>query len=166
VVKLFIPRLAQRSEGIPHHVDLILKRLSLRYRKSIRGVTPGLMRRLMDHEWLGNVRELENTLERAVLFAKGPELDSVEFTPTSPVKAPVQSSRGGHRQIIEDAERALLDQPLRRCRGDIGQLATELPITCRAVYQKLKKFDMNPSDYRRRLTHGNERTPVDRIDRP
>ena len=159
VVTLFIPRLAQRSEDIPHLVDLILKRLSLRYRKAVHGVTPALMRRLIDHDWPGNVRELENTLERAVLFAKGSELDTVEFTPTSPVESPTASLPADHRQVMEEAERTFLDQALHRSRGDIGQLASALQITRRAVYQKLKKHELNPADYRRKPATGVDEYP-------
>ncbi len=63
VVKLAIPPLAERKEDIPRLVELILKRLAARYRKSVRGVAPELMERLKGHSWPGNVRELENTLE-------------------------------------------------------------------------------------------------------
>jgi two-component system response regulator HydG len=51
---------------------------------------------------------------------------------------------------MEEAERSFLDQALHRSRGDIGQLASALQITRRAVYQKLKKHDLNPADYRRK----------------
>ncbi len=147
VVTLFIPRLSERQEDIPRLIDLILRRLSQRYRKPILGVTPQLMQQLLAHDWPGNVRELENTLERAVLFAAAPWLDRVEFSSPTPV-AP-QSSAGDSRQNwLAQAERDYLDQELRRCRGDVGQLAGRLGISRRAAYMKLKKHSLNPSRYR------------------
>ena len=147
VVTLFIPRLSERQEDIPRLIDLILRRLSQRYRKPILGVTPQLMQQLLAHDWPGNVRELENTLERAVLFATAPWLDRVEFSSPTPV-AP-QSSAGDSRQNwLAQAERDYLDQELRRCRGDVGQLAGRLGISRRAAYMKLKKHSLNPSRYR------------------
>lgn len=148
VVSLFIPRLAERRADIPHLVDLILRRLALRYQKSIRGVTPELMQRLLNHDWPGNVRELENTLERAVLFAQSAELDRVEFTTLSP-DTPLRLGAGpNHRQVLEEAERSYLEQALRNHHGDVGRLAEDLGITRRAVYLKLKKFDLEPSAFR------------------
>ncbi len=148
VVSLFIPRLAERRADIPHLVDLILRRLALRYRKSIRGVTPRLMQRLLNHDWPGNVRELENTLERAVLFSQCAELDQVEFTPLSP-DAPARTGAGpDHKQVLEEADRRYLEQALRNHRGDVGRLAEDLGITRRAVYLKLKKHALDASAFR------------------
>ena len=66
---------------------------------------------------------------------------------------------GDHRQVMEEAERTFLDQALHRSRGDIGQLASALQITRRAVYQKLKKHELNPADYRRKSVAGADEYP-------
>ena len=148
VVSLFIPRLAERSADIPHLVNLILKRLALRYRKTIHGVSPSLMNRLIAHDWPGNVRELENTLERAVLFAQGPELNDVQFTSITSADSPGAHVGGDHRQMLENTEKNFLEEALRRGRGDVDQLANEMNISRRAVYLKLKKFGLEAKSYR------------------
>jgi two-component system response regulator HydG len=148
VVSLFIPRLAERSADIPHLVNLILKRLALRYQKTIHGVSPTLMDRLIAHDWPGNVRELENTLERAVLFAQGPELMDVELTSMAPADSAKAHVRGDHRQRLENTEKNLLEEALRQARGDVNQLANDMNITRRAIYLKLKKFGLEPRNFR------------------
>ena len=149
VVSLFIPRLSERSADIPHLIDLILKRLALRYRKTLRGVSPRLMQQLLAYDWPGNVRELENTLERAFLFSQGPEIEDVQFSSLGPVDTLNRNAGTSDcRQMMERTERTYLEDTLRRCQGDVGRLASEMKITRRAVYLKLKKFGLEPKTYR------------------
>jgi DNA-binding NtrC family response regulator len=147
VVKLVIPPLSERQEDIPHLVDLIVKRLAMRYRKTIHGVSPEVMARLLGYDWPGNVRELENTLERAVLFAQGPEISQVELEgcPAQPVDGGWKAIR---KRVLENAERKYLEQALQRYRGDVGQVADWMELTPRAVYLKLHEFGIQPSSFR------------------
>ncbi|HWP01249.1 MAG TPA: sigma 54-interacting transcriptional regulator [Methylococcus sp.] len=147
VVKLAIPPLAQRPEDIPYLVDLILKRLATRYRKTIHGVSPEVMARLRSYDWPGNVRELENTLERAVLFAQGPEISEVdlEADPDLPLE---RGWRAIRKQTLENLERTYLEQALQRFQGDVSQVAEWMGLTPRAVYLKLHEFGIHPSQFR------------------
>jgi DNA-binding NtrC family response regulator len=159
VVKLAIPPLAERKEDIPRLVELILKRLAVRYRKPIRGVTPELMARLGAYPWPGNVRELENTLERAVLFAPGPELGEAELGGETASPAAGANFKSLRKQVLDTLEKDYLEQALRRFRGDIGQVAEAMELTPRAVYSKLKDFGIEPSAYRpaRHRSNGSDR---------
>ena len=148
VVRLSIPPLAERAEDIPRLVELILKRLTARYRKPIRGVTPALMERLRTHSWPGNVRELENTLERAILFAAGPLLDHVELGVEPPVPAVEASFKALRKQVLDRLERDYLENALRRFQGDIGRVAEAMELTPRAVYLKLGELGLDPAPYR------------------
>jgi DNA-binding NtrC family response regulator len=147
VVKLAIPPLSKRREDIPHLVDLIVRRLGKRYRKSLRGVTPEVMACLLAYDWPGNVRELENTLERAVLFAKGPEITEIELG-ESAVPAFDRGWKTIRKQALESLERSYLEQALTRFRGNIGQVAEWMELTPRAVYLKLSEFGIDPSAFR------------------
>lgn len=148
VVNLFIPRLAERKEDIPHLVDLILKRLSHRYKKPINGLSKTLMQKLHDHDWPGNVRELENMLERAVLFANDSEIEDFQFAMFTSASSSRESSNVGCKQMMEKTEKAFLEKVLSRHQGDIGRVACEMGITKRAVYLKLKKLNIEPSTHR------------------
>jgi DNA-binding NtrC family response regulator len=74
VVPIFVPSLRDRREDIPLLVEHFLKKYSDKFKKFVRQISPELMRWLMNQEWKGNVRELENTIMRGVLFAQGEEL--------------------------------------------------------------------------------------------
>jgi DNA-binding NtrC family response regulator len=147
VVKLSIPPLAERTEDIPRLVDLILKRLAVRYRKPIRGVAPKLMDRLRAYAWPGNVRELENTLERAVLFAPGPELTDAELGAESSPPAD-QGFKAIRKRLLDKLEKEYLEQALRRFQGDVPQVAEAMELTPRAVYLKLRELGIEPAAYR------------------
>ena len=80
VVSVQIPPLRDRKEDIPLLVDSFLQRLSRSLRKPIEGLRPEALAALVAHRWPGNIRELENVLERAVLLADGPILGVEDFT--------------------------------------------------------------------------------------
>ncbi|MBP1152296.1 MULTISPECIES: sigma 54-interacting transcriptional regulator [unclassified Methylocaldum] len=147
VVKLEIPPLSERPEDIPHLVDLILKRLAVRYRKQIHGVTAELMDRLRAYSWPGNVRELENVLERAVLFTQGNFIKDAELGPNR--AAPLESGwKAIRKHVLDRAEREYLEQALKRFQGDVNQVAEWMELTPRAVYLKLSELDIDPSLFR------------------
>jgi two-component system response regulator HydG len=149
VVRLAIPPLAERVDDIPRLVELILKRLSARYRKPTRGVTPELMERLKSYGWPGNVRELENILERAVLFASGPELTDAELgAATSPPPPRERGFKAIRKQMLDKLEKDYLEQALRRSQGNVEQVAEAMELTPRAVYLKLRELGIEPSVYR------------------
>jgi two-component system response regulator HydG len=149
VVRLAIPPLAERVEDIPRLVELILKRLSARYRKPTRGVTPELMERLKSYGWPGNVRELENILERAVLFASGPELTDAELdAAASPPPPRERGFKAIRKRMLDKLEKDYLEQALRRSQGNVEQVAEAMELTPRAVYLKLRELGIEPSIYR------------------
>ena len=65
VIPIYLPPLRERKEDIPLFVNHFLKKLSVSMNKEIKGITPGAMKKLMLHNWPGNIRELQNTLEYA-----------------------------------------------------------------------------------------------------
>jgi two-component system response regulator PilR (NtrC family) len=79
VVKLTLPPLRQRKGDIPLLVHHFLEKYKAQMNKHVQGLTNGAMRALLNHEWRGNVRELENVIERAVIFADNREISVVDL---------------------------------------------------------------------------------------
>src|SRR5690606_24796189 len=69
VVPITLPPLRERSDDIPDLAAHFIRKFNERLNKSVSGVTPQAMERLRSYRWPGNIRELENIIERAVLFA-------------------------------------------------------------------------------------------------
>jgi transcriptional regulator with PAS, ATPase and Fis domain len=75
VVDLHLPPLRQRKEDIPELVGLFIRNNNARMGMNITDVTPRAMQALIAHDWPGNIRELRNVIERAMLFCDDPGID-------------------------------------------------------------------------------------------
>jgi PAS domain S-box-containing protein len=137
VIHLKLPSLKQRREDIPLLVDHLVAKLNRVQGKDIAGVSQEVLVRLMDHDYPGNVRELENIIEQAFVLCRGGLIElrhlPVEFRP--PAGAPgtpagVMSMRSMERHMIEAA--------LKRNNGNRQCTARELGINPSTLYRKLK----------------------------
>ena len=91
-----MPPLRNRREDIPGLVDHFLRRFSLDNAKKIETVTPSALKLLMDYHWPGNVRQLENTIERAVALSADPVIDADD----------IQDDADQHRQQCQADQHA------------------------------------------------------------
>jgi len=147
VVRLNIPSLSERSEDMPYLVQLILQRLNEKYGKSVASVSLEVMRKIRHYPWPGNVRELENVLERSILFCHDQELTCLDLDWRG------DASHLNNWQTIKelalaDIEQNFLAKALRQHQGDVKKVAADMGLTPRAVYNKLKKYRMNPGGFR------------------
>src|SRR5881392_4192123 len=81
VIPIHIPPLRERREDIPLLVAHFVAKFNERLKKSITGVEPEALERLVGHHWPGNIRELENVLERTILFCEGPHIHAADLPP-------------------------------------------------------------------------------------
>jgi DNA-binding NtrC family response regulator len=91
VVPLRIPPLRQRAGDIPLLVQHIIKKFNERLKKNITGIADDALAALEGHAWPGNIRELENVLERTILFCKGDRIERADLQLASPAGAPAGS---------------------------------------------------------------------------
>jgi DNA-binding NtrC family response regulator len=152
VVRLTIPPLRQRKGDIPLLVKHFLAKYAKEMSRRVLGVDQAAMRAILDHDWRGNVRELENVIERAVIFAEGREVgvDDLPFAPP-----PIASNDGvpagdGEelRLALESFERQHISTSLRRHGYDKTQTARALGIGLSSLYRKLEELDIpkNPGE--------------------
>ncbi len=170
VVPLPIPPLRQRSEDIPLLVDHIIAKFNDRLKKSVRGISEEAMRVLKLHYWPGNIRELENVLERTILFSTGDriELDDLPADlrgegdgPTRPpatqeLAVPVvaatavegreptgpTSLKAMVRAETSRVERELIARALDETGGNVTQAAKLLKISRKSLQMKMKEFGL------------------------
>jgi DNA-binding NtrC family response regulator len=164
VVRIHLPALRERKEDIPLLVECFTRRYSTQAGKEIKGVSKKFLDKLMEHEWLGNIRELENTVRKAIVFTKTPFLTSydlslgepVSFTetkePTSftePLRNAVRNlfrSRGKngdvYSQILREAEEILLQEALNASGWNRSKAARLLGINRLTLRRKLEEYNL------------------------
>jgi len=155
VIQLEVPPLRERSEDIPLLIQHFLGRFSQEQDKRIEGVSPRAMEVLLNYSYPGNVRELENIIERAVTL----ELDtliSTEVLPT-PMMRKEQFLRLASdlelpeeglelEQMVENLERSLLLQAIERSQGNRTEAAKLLGISFRSIRYRLDKYGISADE--------------------
>ncbi len=145
VLEIRIPPLRERIEDIPLLVDYLLDKLGRKNNRPVRTVSREFLDALGRHEWRGNVRELENVLERALILCRADTLDLRDLPDHLLVPAP--ASRPAHHiqpgeTPLETAERQALEETLRKYAGHRERTAQALGISRRTLQYRLKKYGL------------------------
>jgi DNA-binding NtrC family response regulator len=143
VVRVSLPPLRARREDIPALVNHFLRRYNRRFRRDVKGITPDALATLTAYDFPGNVRELENVVERA--FAMGAReqigLADLPVLGTASVPATVASASGTVPRLA-DVEKDLILRALAFYKDDKEAAASALGISRRTIYRRLKEYGM------------------------
>lgn len=137
VISIDLPPLREREEDIPLLAHYFLELFSRKNKKEIKGIDNDVYRLLIDYEWPGNIRELENTMERAVVIVRG-NMIRREDLPATLQKADEDSPAGGNS--LREHEKSLIIKVLTEKNYNISQTARKLGITRSTLYGKMKKL--------------------------
>ncbi|MEW5815816.1 MAG: sigma-54 dependent transcriptional regulator [Spirochaetota bacterium] len=138
VLKIEVPPLRERSEDIPQLVGYIVEKLNAKMGKTIKKVSPQAVKKLASYAFPGNIRELENILERAFIFADSDEIEERDIEvrldkPLAPGPKPLALKEMEKRRIIE---------ALHRWEGNRTKAAEELGITRRTLLNKINEYGL------------------------
>lgn len=138
VVTIDMPPLRQRREDIPQLARYFLQRYAERNRKTVLGFTPQAMDMLIHYEWPGNIRELENAVERAVVLLTGEYISEREL-PLAIAGTPVSGRPldGNLIQPLVDVEKEAILAALEKTGGNKTEAARQLGITRKTLLAKL-----------------------------
>jgi len=146
VFSIALPPLRERPEDLPLLVEHFLAKYSLRFGKDVRGISPGAMGVVAAYSWPGNIRELENAIERGVILCDGPVL-SRDHLPDRLYPGRHQDAVVGLegyslsiKQSGEAMERELIHRALEKTGGNRTHAAKLLEISLRALIYKLKEY--------------------------
>lgn len=143
VLEIRLPPLRERTEDIPLLVDYLLRKLGLKNSKPLRSVSREFLDALMRHEWRGNVRELENVLERSLILRRGDMLDVQDLPDHLRIAARIPPAViDPSENPLEAAERHILEETLRKYGGHRERTAQALGISRRTLQYRLKKYGM------------------------
>ncbi len=147
VIPIELPTLRERQEDIPLLAEYFLKKFSTRMNKKIKGLAPSALQRLMLYEWLGNVRELENTIEYAVAMTVQ---DVITEDLILPGKADMAEEALQPFKEARDAfEKGYLVRLMELTRGNVSSAAAMAGRYRADLYTILKKHGLNPGDFKK-----------------
>jgi len=163
VVRIHLPSLRERKEDTPLLVECFTRRYSSQTGKDIKGVSKKFLDKLMEYDWPGNIRELENTIRKAIVFTKTPYLTSYDFNLNKPislqetkeisfteplrnvVRSLLRSKRKNgdiYSQILKEAERILLEEALNASSWNRSKAARLLGINRLTLRRKLEEYNL------------------------
>ena len=142
VVAVTLPPLRERKSDIPALVNHFLEKYSDAYGKDVRGMAPGTLQALLSYDWPGNIRELENAIERAVVLAPGNELTTDDLPPVLRGPRPMDASPSSliPGATLAQIEREAILRTLEMVGGSTTRAAEILGISVRKVQYRLKEY--------------------------
>ncbi|MBI3604591.1 MAG: sigma-54-dependent Fis family transcriptional regulator [Nitrospirae bacterium] len=143
VVPVMIPSLKERKEDIPLLVDHFIKKYCEQNHLSLKQISPQVMKIMIDYPWHGNVRELENVIERAVLISQGPEikLDTL-FNDQAPEEEALHSLQETTHVAVQMVEREEIAVAMKKANGNRTQAARLLGISRATLYNKIRRYGL------------------------
>jgi DNA-binding NtrC family response regulator len=150
VVPIHLPPLRDRPEDIPMLARLFLERFASKLRRPVTGIDPLALDLLRAHRWPGNIRELENAIERATLLCDGATLLARDLPPEvqPPTQRPSVTSeptplRERIRAATQRIERDAILEALRMTEGNVTRAARKLGLSRRGLQLKMKELDID-----------------------
>lgn len=145
VIPLYLPPLRERREDMPLFVDHFITRFNRRYKKNISHIDREVMDMLLSSPWRGNIRELENALERAVLLSNGETITRQDMCLDAPPghrAADISTVPVSLKEVVEEAEKKAILQILAETGGNRTAAAKTLGIARRTLYDKLAQYGL------------------------
>ena len=135
-IHIHIPPLRNRREDIVPLAEIFIEHYCKKYNKSGLLLAMETAEKLKAHSWEGNIRELQNTIEKAVIMCEGniikPEILEVRIAQRTITEA----------QTLEEMERQLIGNAIEQCGGNLSQVAQQLGITRQTLYNKIKRYGL------------------------
>ncbi len=133
-VTLHLPPLRERKEDIAPLSDIFIERFNEKYRRNITGLSKDVLGKMLEFPWNGNIRELQNTIEKAVILSETDVIDNIELQAGVSVPSP------DSEETLEMAEERAVRKAMERYKGNLSLVAKALDISRPTLYKKLEKY--------------------------
>ncbi|MFZ6008537.1 MAG: sigma-54-dependent transcriptional regulator [Nitrospirota bacterium] len=140
VAAINIPPLRRRKEDVPSLAFHFLNKYANKYGKKFDGIAAGVLKKLVEYSWPGNVRKLENAIERAVLMETGNELKHIHLPRDS--KIPEYEDICSGLVSLEDVEKYFIQRTLKSLQGQKARAAEVLGISTTSLWRKIRKYNL------------------------
>lgn len=149
VIRMHLPPLRDRKEDIPALALHFLRSYSYQFKKEVTNFAPKALSLLLEHDWPGNIRELENTIERSVVFCGNNVMQECDIMmPQHQKKIARRTLKEEKTCIIENFEREYIVCCLRAHRGNISKAASEAGKDRRAFWELMRRYQISAKDFR------------------
>lgn len=137
-VEIKVPPLCDRVEDISLLAQHYLDYYARKYHKPVNTISAGAMDKLKRYPWPGNIRELQHSIERAVIMTDSPSLQESDFL----FSRPVSSSASLETLNLDEVEKAAIVKALSLFSGNISKAADELGLTRASLYRRMEKYGL------------------------
>ena len=139
-IHLELPPLRERPDEIVPLANLFISRYAEKYHRPVTGLTDAARQVLLANRWSGNIRELQNGIEKAVILADGDKLDAEDFS--LPLSVPGEAEPAAAAETLEEVEERTIRAAMDRFGGNLTHVAKSLNISRPTLYAKLKKYNI------------------------
>ena len=142
-IHLEIPPLRERPEDILPLARIFLEKYAALYKRAVPTLSPDAEKQLREYPWMGNIRELEHAIEKALIIADGPMLDGRSLNlPTAQNAAPVTKADTPGETTLEEMECRMIKAAIDKFSGNLSLAANQLGISRQTLYNKMKRFGL------------------------
>jgi DNA-binding NtrC family response regulator len=148
VMEITVPPLRERPDDIPLLTYYFINKYTKRFNKPIKGIKTEVLGIMLRHDWRGNVRELENLVQRMIIMTETAEID-MDVLPASLSKdsnAVTKPLDYILPQSLDEIEAYFINKTLRECNGDRALAATILGINKSTLWRKIKRYELEDKD--------------------
>ena len=138
-ISVHLPPLRERRDDVMPLANSFLKRFSAQANRVLKGFTPSAVERLTNFDWPGNIRQLQNEIQRAVLLCEGDEVDAADLS-ISNVSSAGDGATDTNFTLLEGVERNAIVQKLKETGGNKLEAARQLGIGRQTLYNKIKAY--------------------------
>ena len=149
VIGIHLPPLRERKEDIPLLVEHFIKKYNAEMGKQCVGVSDDVMRMLMSYEWKGNIRELQNVIERAVIFAEGDVIEACDIGLIGSMAMVSSEKKESLQAVVKACEKEQIYRVLNRYDGNKVEAAKALGVGLSSLYRKIDELEINVDKHRR-----------------
>ncbi len=137
-VEIHVPPLSERVEDIPLLAQHYLQYYAKKYHKQVTMIAPEAMDKLKRYVWPGNIRELQHSIERAVIMTDSPSLQETDFL----LSRSLSTNSNANTLNLDEVEKAAIAKALQMHNGNISKAADELGLTRASLYRRMEKYGL------------------------